>query len=170
MGQRRACQRIGVSADIGLRQQVADGVVGEGLHRRDVGGDCCRGQAVRHRQVLLPSYSGPIKAASDLAHCHRNSEPRVLVRFLACRLAIARRQAREPQFADRAMPANSVVSSRMYSTTCGPDPIADDASRLPTTPLPALFLVRCLMCMGSPSSFENGICGILCTVTVILSP
>jgi hypothetical protein len=43
----------------------------------------------------------------------------------------------------------------MYSTTCGPDPIVGDASRFATTPLPALFLVRRLICMGSPSSFEN---------------
>jgi hypothetical protein len=33
MGQRRAGQRIGVIPDIGLRQQVADGVIGEVLHR-----------------------------------------------------------------------------------------------------------------------------------------
>jgi len=146
MGQRGAGQRIGVSADIGLRQQVADRVVGEGLHRRDVGGDRRLGQAVCRRQALLPSYSGPIKASSDLADCHRNSEPPVLVRFLAWRLAIARRQASEPQFADCAMPANSVVSSRMYSTTCGPDPIVGDASRFPTMPLPALFLRHFVHC------------------------
>ena len=30
----RARQRIGVGAEIGLRRQVADGIVGEGLHRR----------------------------------------------------------------------------------------------------------------------------------------
>ena len=39
--QRGAGRRTGVGAHIGLRQQIADGVVGEGLRRRDIGGDRC---------------------------------------------------------------------------------------------------------------------------------
>jgi len=46
MGQRRACQRIGVGADIGLAQQITDGVIREGLHRRDALAHRRRGDAI----------------------------------------------------------------------------------------------------------------------------
>jgi hypothetical protein len=46
MRQRGAGQRIGVGADVRLRQQVADRIVGERLLRR-VGGDRRRGEAVQ---------------------------------------------------------------------------------------------------------------------------
>jgi hypothetical protein len=46
MGKGRARHRIGIGADIGLRQQVADGVIREGLQRRDVLAYRRRGNAI----------------------------------------------------------------------------------------------------------------------------
>ena len=61
MGERRAGQRIGVIADVGLPEQVADGVVGERLHRRGILAHRRRGDAV---EVVVPA---PVKTGVKLS-------------------------------------------------------------------------------------------------------
>ena len=68
--QRRAGKRIGVGADVGLRQQVANGIVGEQLLRRDVGGHRRRGEAV---QGVVGEGLGEVLVGVAVSPCKMNS-------------------------------------------------------------------------------------------------